>query len=241
MRVLAYYPLHYGKEYLRESILSINDHVEKIVILYSSKPTFGFSTNVDCPESEQELMSIAMAASDKVVWINRSFGTEGEHRSFINTFSQNYDLILAVDADEVWNQESLVDCLNQAMTGEARYTGIAGFRNFWRSFNHVCHDGFCPIRITKVQALNDKQNLIQGVVYHFSCAQSVKIMDYKYLIHGHKDEIRPNWLEVIYKQWKEGQNDLHPVSIGLWNATRFDKETLPEILKSHPNFNKEVI
>jgi hypothetical protein len=241
MRVLAYYPLHYGKEYLRESILSIRDHVEKIVILYSSKPTFGFSTHHECPENEQELMAIAMEASDKVVWISKGYGSEGEHRNFINTFSQNFDLILAVDADEVWNEESLKQCLADAMNSEERYTGVAGFLNFWRSFNHVCKDGFCPIRITRVAAGNMNQRFVQGIVYHFSCAQSEKIMDYKYLIHGHKDEIRDGWLENTYKGWVPGQGDLHPVSIALWNAESFDKYTLPDILKNHENFNKEAI
>lgn len=241
MKVLAYYPLHYGKEYLAESILSINDHVEQIVILYSPKPTFGYYTQAECPETEAELKEIAESVSNKIVWINNKFGSEGEHRSFIYSFAQNFDLVLAVDADEVWEEESLKQCLTHSYNSEKRYIGIAGFLNFWRSFNHVCQDGFCPIRITNLKAANNEQEFIHGIVYHFSCAQSEKIMDYKYLIHGHKDEIRSGWLETTYKKWQEGQDDLHPVSIGLWNAIKFDKKTLPSLLKTHPNYMKEVI
>ncbi len=241
MRVLAYIPLHYGAEYLRESILSINDRVDKIIILYSEKPSFGFGTEIECPESEQKLKEIAFEASDKVSWERVNFGSEGDHRKYIFKYANGFDLILAVDADEIWDDESLWHCLRVAADRREKYYGIDGFINFWRSFNHVCLDGFCPIRIINLHALNEEQAFIKGKIYHFSCAQSEEIMDYKYLIHGHKDEIRPGWLENTYKKWKQGTGDLHPVAIGLWNAVDFDKNTLPLILKLHPNFNKEVI
>ena len=35
MKVSAYYPIHYGKEYLEASIKSIRDHVDEILILYT--------------------------------------------------------------------------------------------------------------------------------------------------------------------------------------------------------------
>jgi len=66
-------------------------------------------------------------------------------------------------------------------------------------------------------------------------------MRYKLDIHGHKSELRPNWLEEKWLNWKEGISDLHPVSIGLWSTETFDKTTLPEILKQHINYNKDVI
>jgi hypothetical protein len=66
-------------------------------------------------------------------------------------------------------------------------------------------------------------------------------MRYKYEIHGHKNELRPDWFEKTYLGWKKGQGDLHMTSIGLWEATEFDKNLLPQVLKNHPNFDKEVI
>ena len=64
-------------------------------------------------------------------------------------------------------------------------------------------------------------------------------MRYKYKIFGHASEIRDKWLDETY--YGTTMTDLHPVSLNLWNAVEFDKNTLPEFLKEHANFNKEVI
>ena len=120
------------------------------------------------------------------------------------------------------------------------YIGFGGYVNFWRSFNHACYDGFTPIRFINLKGDNSNgYGVVPCTVYHFSCAQPKYIMDFKYLIHGHKNELRENWLESIY--YGEQMIDVHPTSFGLWNATPFDKNTLPESLKQHPNFSKERI
>ena len=54
MKTLAYYPVHYGAEYLDASIRSISDQVDKIVILYTTHPSYGHGTSTPCPESESE-------------------------------------------------------------------------------------------------------------------------------------------------------------------------------------------
>jgi hypothetical protein len=243
-KTLAYYPLHYGAEYLRESILSIEPCVDKIVILYTSRPSYGHQSGAQCPETEQQLKDIALATSNKVQWENVSFNSEGDHRMYIWNFASGYDLILPVDADEVWDTEILRDSLRIAHTEKTgKYIGVSRFVNFWKSFNRICIDSFVPIRIYKVAGNEEiKGEAVDGLIYHFSCAQSDAIMRYKYAIHGHHDEIRTNWLEGTYFGWKEGDKFLHPTSLNIWGeALPFDKETLPEVLKYHPNFNKEII
>ena len=245
MRVIAYCPLHYGKEYLKESIESVIDLCEKIVVLYSPKPSYGFGTNVICPETESELYDIAFSVcGDKLIWVNKVFGNEGEHRSYIYNYTDGYDVLLAFDADEVYKTDELAVAIETVYKGDKQYYGIGGYINFWRSFSFACYDGFTPIRL-----INLKNELGEGVVpctiYHFSCAQSKLIMIYKLLIHGHKDEIRPNWLQDIYLKWTpENQvfdKGLHLVAHDLWNTTPFDKNTLPDSLKAHPNFNVDLI
>jgi hypothetical protein len=82
---------------------------------------------------------------------------------------------------------------------------------------------------------------INGTIYHFGYAQSKKIMDYKFDIHGHKNEIKKGWLENTYYGWEPGKINLHP-TCDVWQEARpFDKNILPEILKLHPNFNKDII
>ncbi len=243
-KIICYAPIHYGKEYLKESLQSVIDVVDKIVVVYSEKPSYGHGTNIKCPEGEMELFDIAMAVcGDKLVWRKETFGNEGEHRSFIYNFTEGYDIVLAIDADEVFHTEELKKAIDLAYAGDKRYYGIAGYLNFWKSFNAVLTDGFTPIRIT-----NLKNKIGEGVVpctiYHFSCAQSSEIINYKYEIHGHKNEIRENWLRDIYYAWtpQNQLKNLHPTSVDIWGEVQpFDKNTLPESLKQHPNFNKEII
>lgn len=244
INVICYMPLHYGVEYLKESLMSVINHVDKIVVVYSETPSYGHGTTVECPEKEMELFDIAMAVcGGKLIWRKEKFSHEGEHRSFIYNFTEGYDLVLAVDADEIFHEAELDKALRLAYEGDKRYYGIAGYLNFWKSFNNVLTDGFTPIRITNLKN-NSGEGVVPCTIYHFSCAQSDVIMNYKYEIHGHKSELRENWLQNIYYKWTpENQfKFLHPTSMDIWGEVQpFDKNTLPESLKQHPNFNKEMI
>ncbi len=242
MKVLAYIPLHYGAEYLHAAIKAIEPFVDKIMILYVAKPSQGHSKGHICPESKRELRIITQEASNKIEWHNCAFHTEGEHRNYVYQFSEGYDLVLAVDGDEIFEPKDLPNALDLAMKTDKRYIGIGGYINFWRSFNFACYDGFTPIRITNLKNAGG-EGVVPCRVYHFSTAQKEEIVRYKLGVSGHASEIRPNWLEEIYLAWTPENNfqDLHPVALGLWNATPFDKNTLPQILKDHPNFNKVQI
>jgi hypothetical protein len=241
-KIICYIPLHYGREYLGEAIKSVHDHVEKIIILYTKNPSFGFGTDTECPEFESELKEIAYSASNKIEWVNIEKGTEGDHRSYIYEFVDGHDGILTIDADEVFDPIDLPLAIDNAMKSTKRYIGISGYINFWKSFNYACYDGFTPIRFTNLH--NEfGEDVVSCKVYHFSTAQKIDIMEYKLLIHGHKDEIRPNWFEDVYKAWTVENNfgNLHLVSENLWNAVPYDKNQLPDLLKKHLNFNKDVI
>lgn len=243
MRVLGFMPIYYGIEYLKESLESIKDHCEKVVVAYTNEPSHGNSTARICPDSKEEIFSICNSVlGDKLIWDEKHrYYAENEHRRQIYNYSNGYDLILSIDADEVYGDD-LKDALYYAYIGSARRYGIKGYLNFWRSFNHVCTDGFRPIRIENLNRQNNEQDLeCRLTVYHFSTAQSERIMNFKYSVFGHASEIRKNWLNDIYFNWKPGQNDVHCVAYGIWNPEPFDKNTLPESLKKHPNFNKESI
>ena len=242
MRVLAYIPLHYGAEYLEAAIKSIDPFVEKIMVLYVKEPSQGHSKGIPCPEEEGMLRRLSISSSNKVEWHQCRFSTEGEHRGYVYQFAQGYDLVLAFDGDEIFEPQDLPIALDMAMKSDKRYIGIGGYVNFWRSFNHACYDSFTPIRITNLHN-GSGEAVVPCRVYHFSTAQDQKIVRYKMSVSGHASEIRPNWLEEVYFGWYPGCGieDLHPVAHGLWKATPFDKEKLPDILKAHPNFNKQMI
>ena len=140
--------------------------------------------------------------------------------------------------------EEINNALNYAYTHPERYFGINGYLNFWRCFDYVCLDGFRPIRIENLNNHNSLQNLnCPLTIYHFSTAQSRAVMEYKYSCFGHANEIKTDYLEKVFYKWTPENNfsDLHPVSINLWNAVKFDKNKLPDFLKKHSNFEKTLI
>lgn len=242
MRVIGYIPLMYGAEYLEACIKSMENHVEKILIVYTEKPSQGHATRHACPETESELIRIAINASPKVEWHKGEFGCEAEHRNYILKYSEGYDLVFTLDADEIVEEKDITHALKLAYESDKRHIGFAGFINFWRSFNHACYDGFIPYRIVNLRN-HGGTGQVDCRVYHFSTAQKIETVRFKWNVSGHRDELRKNWIDEIYLGWTPENNlqDLHPVAFGLWNATPFDKTQLPEILKSHPNYNKELI
>jgi hypothetical protein len=245
-RVLGELILHYGGEYLDCAIRSAARYCEEIIVLYTSKPSHGHGTNISCPESESDLMNIAYSASNKVKWVNVDAGQEGVHRGKIFKIAEDgkYDGILVFDADEVFGD--IDEQIEQCWQSTKRNIGFSRYINFWKSFNHACYDSFTPIRFHNLHNRDcEGWDVVDGTVYHFGCAQRMEIMRYKLLIHGHKSEIRPNWLTDVYERWQPGMEiplGLHLVSHNLWpQATDFDKTQLPEILRQHFNYPKDVI
>lgn len=243
-KILSYMPCHYGGEYMDAAIKSAEPYCEKIIILYTDKPSYGYGTNVGCPESEDELKNIAYSASPKVEWRKIYANGEGQHRGLIFRIAEQgkYDGVLTFDADEVFGD--LTQWMPILHASKARNIGFTNYYNFWRSFNYVCKDGFAPIRYINLHNKDGQENF-PVPVYHFSCAQRMEIMEYKLLVHGHRSEIRNNWLKDVYQAWTPDNNfgNLHLVSYipPLWNAEPFDKTTLPEILRQHHNYHKYLI
>lgn len=246
MKVLGFMTIHYGLEYLKESLTSIRDYVDGMVVSYVHKPSHGFKTILDCPDKAVDIRKVCEEVlENKLIWDEADFyGAENIHRSVAKKYSQGFDLILTIDADEVFEPTEINNALNYAYTHPERYYGINGYLNFWRCFDYVCLDGFRPIRIENLNNHNSLQNLnCPLTIYHFSTAQSRAVMEYKYSCFGHANEIKPDYLEKVFYKWTPENNfgDLHPVSINLWNAVKFDKNKLPDFLKKHPNFDKTLI
>lgn len=250
MKVMGFMTLHYGKEFLREALLSVRDHVDVMVVAYTALPSHGHTPSLPCPDSKEELYVICREAiGDKLAWHELEKGefypNEASHREVRYKFASRgkYDLILTVDADEA--MIDIPPALEYAYNNPERYYGIDGYKNFFRSFNWICTDGFRPVRIENLRRNNQMQNLnCPMTIYHFSCALTEATMRYKYSSFGHANEIKKDYLDEIFYKWHPVTNpigDLHCVSYNLWNAVAFDKTQLPEYLKIHPYYNLEII
>lgn len=240
-KILAYCALHYGSEYLNEAVGAIYPFVDKIIMLYTPEPSYGFGTQLRCPDTKADLMARCIEYNDKMQWVDVKPCHEGNHRANIFDYAAGYDGILVFDADEVLEPEDIQPMIDTCMASSCYRFGIDGYINYWKSFNEACYDGFRPIRFMNLHSRDERGNQtdVKCRIHHFGCAQRLDIMRYKLEIHGHKAEIRPNWLQDVYLG--DGKENLHLVANGIWNAVPFDKTTMPDILKSHPNYYKEII
>ena len=251
MKKIAYYALHYGKEYLAWSVRSVQDSVDEIHVLYTDRPSFGHSSRLVCPDSEAELRREAERFLTKpLLWHKGHWQGEAAHRDAIRDIARarGAPLVLVVDADEVWDTESAKAILEATERYNAAGSICARFVHFWRSFRHVCQDPCMPTRVLDLR--HPWQATWYGAaqpapVLHFGYAQSEAIMRYKWTCHGHQAEFRPRWLEEKFLGWAPGQGDVHPTCRdGFWSpvetpeAIRAQRDAL---LSDHPYHGLPVI
>jgi hypothetical protein len=173
------------------------------------------------------------------------FPHEGAHREYAVGTCQKYgaDMVLVVDADEVWDVDILDNALTVASKGNFHSYRI-GMRHFFRSTKWVCDDAAMPTRIVKPNIPGNSEEYISGKVFHFGYAQTPKVIFYKQDIHGHKAEWRPGWFENIFMPWRPGMGDVHPTSVNYWNPVEYiddEQGTLEYLIGDHPFCNMEVI
>jgi hypothetical protein len=247
---LAYYVLHYGKEYLAWSIRSIQDAVDEIAILYTPTPSFGFRGDVLNPDTEEELKAQALRFANKTVrWLPGTWGSEGLHRKAGLDLAREMgaSTVLVVDGDEIWDPETLAASL--ALIEEQNRAGrwMCRFANFFRSWRYMVHDQFTPVRIVDLRHPLDADAYLEFQacpIYHFGYAQCEATMRYKWSCHGHQAELRPGWLEKFIA-WHPEAEDLHPCVNNLWQRA---EPTPPEVLAKicelmgdHPYRDLEII
>lgn len=241
---IAYYALHYGSDYLGWSIRSIYDHVDQIHILYTDKPSHGHSSPLPNPDSREKLKKSSLTFGDpgnKIKWHEGHWGWEGQQRDTIFEIAkrEGADTVLVVDADEIWPEDVIKKALEEGDASPVR-NNLIRMHTFWRSFSWTCTDEMMPVRLIYPNKPVGVKYL-SGRVLHFGYARSVEDVQYKISCHGHKGEWRSEWFDR-YRTWPaSGNNDLHPTCRDTWNAQPYDKTQLPEYMKSHPYYDKEVI
>lgn len=240
MKIAAYTPLLYGKEYLRWAVQSVVDFVDRHIILYTAGPSYGHGTFLQCPDTEEELRA-CIEKFDHVEWHTGIWFTESQHRGAVHQYLKDEDILLPVDADEVWHPVALMACLKTvADYNSHREWRLNGMVHLWRSFNWACTDQMAPVRLVDLRHPGG-HSYIHGRLYHFGYAQSVETTRYKWAIHGHKPELRENWLKDKFIGWEPGMEDVHPTCVNVWNPKPLKKEYMPLFLRFHPNYNLEVI
>jgi hypothetical protein len=249
MKTIAYWALHYGKEYLAWSIRSVQDAVDEIHVLYTDQPSFGYRGAASCPDSESELKEEAQRFLTKPLhWHKGRWEREGEHRAAIIDIANGIgaERVLVVDADEVWAPGAAASAL-AASAGHDEKDTLARFIHFWRSLHYVCHDPCMPVRIINPRASGGTWYLDpqDSPVLHFGYAQSEALTRYKIGIHGHKGEWRPEWLGR-FLAWRPGslEKDLHPTNRDFWAPEKTSPQEAAWVsatLWDHPYFGMDFV
>ena len=240
MKVVASYILHYGKEWLLWSMRSVAQLVDGVYVFYTPVPSHGHSTNLKCPDSREELYDIARLFNAH--WHDGTYANESAHRDFaVNTcFADGADMVLVVDADEVWDPDLLSQVLTAARDSRARVCRVNA-SHLWRSVNWICYDEAMPARIVKRDGSGEYYINSKPGFWHFGYAQSVKTVRYKMSIHGHKNELRPGWFGKKFVSWRPGIGDVHPTNENFWHPIPFDRQVLFGLIGDNPYYNNGII
>jgi len=260
MKVVSYTALHYGSDYLYYAIKSVIDHVDEHWVIYSDVGSHGSRTDMRCPDTRDDLMAIAQrAAGDKLGWVDGRWGRETDQRGMIHELAPDADVIVAVDADEIWPNVpaypgSLRSIFESAATQDRHFTFCWPIVHFWRSFYRaIIHDPAFPVRVIVPQNAHGQRNAIfpsyvkedgniQRPIAHMGYAQRPEIVRYKLETHGHRAEFRKDvdWFTDIFMANR--QTDCHPVGSEWWNPEAVNPwNYLPDFMRQHPFANMEVI
>lgn len=248
MKIVGFTALHYGLPYLDAAIRSVIDAVDEHYVIYSDIGSHGHRTDVPCPDSREDLMEVAHnAAGNKLRWYEGHFSTEGNQRDMIYQVAPDADVIIVVDSDEIYPVKLVETIVNLP----AENAPIREFRvsmvHFWRSFSKcVTHDPAWPTRVIYPKAKPIGSGMFAlsepGPIAHMGYAIPPYLMEYKWRIHGHLNELRRDvdWFHDVFMANR--QYDCHPVGSEYWNPETVDPWLyLPEWMKSHKYANMAVI
>lgn len=247
MKIIAYTPLHYGRDYLAAAIQSVIDHVDEYHVLYTAQGSHGHRSNVPCPESENELFQIAqMAAGSKLKWTRGDWTHEGQQRDDIHRIVPDADVVIALDSDEIWAEGQAEWAIQYAIINDSVKRFRVPIIHYWRSFHRcVLHDPAYPERVIMPKRTGNGKDTVPdnyGYINHMGYAQRLDIVEYKLKTHGHKAEFRTDcdWFNDIYKANR--QRDCHVVGSEWWNPEPVNwREYMPSWMERHPYADKDVI
>lgn len=246
VKIIAYYIIHYGREWLNWSMRSVVPYVSETHVFYTESPSHGHGTNLKNPESRIELKSIADYYG--CVWHDGIWQHEGFHRDFAlaTCYEAGADMVLIVDADELWPPDMLHYLLEKAEAEQDAMYWRVPMIHFWRSLHWaIFDDKALPMRLHNKNGSEERYlDDTHGSVLHMGYAQSLSIIKYKQSIHGHKAEWRERWFEDIFRPWSPGVGDVHPTNVNYWNPKFIDPldfQKFEPLFRGHPYLRKGLI
>lgn len=231
--VCAIIPLHYGKNYLAYAMHSVLDVVDEFLVMYSHRPNHGaHASPLPCPDTRDELFDLAFSVAPDITrwfeydgWVNEGAQFSGEwHRT-------DADVILKLDADEIWSPGLLAAAVRQGIREQVREVRVP-LVHYWRSFYRgFTQDPAAPGRLYFRRIPAGEATHWDGRIQHMGYAETLDTVRYKMTIHGHKAQFtNPHWFDEVYAANR--QTDCHPVGSQYWLTV--EDITPPAFLLDHP-------
>lgn len=245
-KVAAIICLHFGLPFLEYAMRSILDVADAFYIMYSPVANHGtFVPGLVCPESREDLIEAAFSvAPDQTRWFDYA-QWQGEGAQFKAGYDLaiGYDVVVKLDADELWAPGLLADAIGHGIEQQAHEIRVP-LVHYWRSFHKgFTHDPAAPGRIYLREFSTGETTYTppdaMGRIQHFGYALPVNLMRYKWQTHGHGPEFRKdvNWFDDIYAANR--QFDCHPVGSQYWMEA--EDIVPPMFLQDHPYANLSLI
>ena len=196
---------------------------------------------------EAEVLTAANDTGCKLIWNSGAFSNSKKQEKAMTEPVLDADLIIRLDADEVWDEGAVPLFIEACMNGTHANLYCPPFRHFWRSFNYACYTPARAARGIRRSIEEGRVNVEVPAINHFGYARTPADMAAKFPVKWE----RPNegwnrWYREVFLRWTPDQADTmfnleprpcHPFDKAHW----YDKNLLPEFMRNHPYWDKELI
>lgn len=197
------------------------------LVLLSSKSWNG------TPVEPDKTKSIAIDKGAEVIvqhWL-----TEHEQRNFGLARLYDYDYVLIVDADELYEKSDIEVILKDLEKKEPCYRADKMI-TYWKNSDYIFEpaDGHKPIIAVnpkkvkfyehrqpmpvEIKMLQDYQPVVGIKIHHFSWAKKDEKIKEKISSFSHADIIRPYWYEDIWQKWTPEMTNIRAYGIEVSKA-----------------------
>ncbi len=229
MKVIAVYKTFDGDEFVEASLRSIYEHVDAIVMVHSSTGWTGCTGNTVRPVAEawRERNDYA----DKLYHVDVDVKTQEDQYlagvDFIQRQGWDYDLLMLVDVDEVWDDEQLQRALSIIEQDAQRHVG---YQVQMHIYVKSIFYRIAPMQGTPIAFLRDPAPLFAG-----ARAWNVESKQLLTGVHFHHFTLVRRSAEAIRRKVEQscaGDDEEQIVDLNWWFAEKWDK--LPAAKNLHP-------
>jgi len=228
MKIIALYKTFDGDEFIEASLASIYEHVDKIVMVHSATGWTGEKGNTVRPIAEgwRELNDYV----GKLHHVDVDVATQDEqYRAGVQYILQQgweYDLLMLVDADEVWDDAQLQKAIETIRADDKRHVGYQVHMEVYLKsiFYRVT-----PRQGTPIAFLRDPAPLFAGA--RAWNVESKMLLD----VHFHHFTFVRRSAAAVRRKIEQscaGDDAEHTIDLDRWFAEKWDE--LPFAKKLHP-------